>query len=108
MLLPDCTAEGKPLRPQSVFIGIQRARLPSHEDFHRSLETQRIMSIPARFLGNWENIVGVVRQIRQFTDGVLVLMDPRYSGSVLKNWERAPIWIPKYGSAGVLTVWTPR
>ncbi len=107
MLLPACTNEGRPLRPNSIFIGIQRARLPSREEFLRSLETQQVISIPAKFLGNWENLVGVVRQIREFTDGMLVFIDPRYNGSMLINWDRAAVWVAKQGSSGVLTVWTP-
>ncbi len=100
------TDEGRPLKPRSIFIGIQRASLPSRERIDLSLRSGEILMVPARFLGRWELLVGVVRQVRMFTDGMLVLIDPKHENSMLKNWPCAPLWVPHNGTAGVLATWT--
>ncbi len=100
------TNEGRPLNPRSIFIGIQRARLPSREQIDRSLHSGETLAIPARFLGQWELLIGKVHQVRMFTDGMLVLLDTRYKNSLLENWLCAPLWISNNGQAGVLATWT--
>ncbi len=99
------TQDGHPLNPQSIFIGVQRAHLPPLEHAQISLDTNRLIRIPVKSDGVWENLVGVVRQIRMYRDGFLVLMDCRYQGSMLQSWSAAPLWIPHNGTAGILAFW---
>lgn len=89
-----------------MFIGMQRALLPSQVMLEYSLRSGHMVFIPTRFNAEgWTMFVGVVKQIRLFTDGTLALFDTRFSGSLLENWETAPVWIPKSGMCGVLAIW---
>ena len=102
------TSEGRPLKPHSIFLGIKRACLPSRVRIELSLRLSEMLVIPVCFCGQYEFIVGVVRHVRMFTDGMLVLIDPRHENSTLKAWPCAPLWIPNHGGrmAGVLATWT--
>lgn len=106
----ETTDDGRPLHPRSIFICIQRAQLPSRELIDESLQTGRIVNMPIKFDGCWDNIIGAVRQVRSFADGMLVLLDGRFKGSMLESWDCVPLWIPmvnsvRVGSAGVLAKW---
>lgn len=94
--------EGRPLNPQSIFIGIQRSRLPTRSQIESSLQRGAVLTVPVRFLGRWERLIGTVRQVRMFNDGMLLFIDPSWEGSVLKTWPSVEVWIPNQGSAGVL------
>ncbi len=98
------TTEGLTLYPKSVFIGLQRELLPSMVMLHHSLTTKHPVNIPARFLGEWELLSGVVTDIAIESDGILAFVDPD-PGSLCKSWKTVPVWIPNSGMCGILTTW---
>ncbi|HEY4517835.1 MAG TPA: hypothetical protein VJI74_03005 [Candidatus Paceibacterota bacterium] len=100
------TSEGRPLKPKSIFIGIQRALLPSRAALAEHLCSRVEVFIPVRFCRHWEVLRGTVDEIRMFSDGILVIVKKQHEKSVVKNWPCAPVWIPNRGSAGILATWT--
>jgi hypothetical protein len=96
------TQEGRPLNPRRIAIGIRRMYVPELDVFKQQLQTATLTNIPVRFQGEWQVLSGVVRQIRLFTDGALVLISSPSKGSLLDHWKDFPVWIPPQGEAGVL------
>lgn len=95
-------SNGYPINPTSFFIGIRREFL-QNLDFVSILKSRGSVSIPVRFIGEWDNIRGVVKQVNHFIDGIVVIMNP-LAPSLLENWKMITIWIPyeQTKSAGVM------
>lgn len=98
------SSEGRPLSPGRIAIGIRQMFIPEIEELAQHLQTGIPTNIPVKFQSKWEYLSGVVRQIRLFTDGALVLIDSPRAGSLLDHWDKFPLWIPREGTApaGVL------
>ncbi len=96
------THNGHPINTRSFFIGIKRGVIQS-VDFVNVMNTGMEVLIPVHFLGKWEKLKGVVRQVNQFPDGMLVVLKPSPT-SLLENWLSVEIWISSCtGHAGVLS-----
>lgn len=94
---------GIPVDVRSIFIGVQRSRLPSTGEILTRLSDQSVIAVPAKSYGVWELMVATVKEVFVRKDGLLVVVDPKHEGSVLKNWPRALLWIPNNGPAGILS-----
>lgn len=100
------TPEGRPLKPESIFLGIKRDNLPTEEKISNSLHSRERITIFYKYLGRLKPIVCTVKQVRIFTDGALLLLEVDINLSPLK-WPQTPIWIPTdtRQMAGVLATW---
>jgi len=97
----DCLdTSGRPRNPQSLFIGVRRAFLDG-VNFHEMLGRNFNFTVPCRFVGRWEILSGRVDQVAEFYDGTLVHLIP--DRDLLESWPRFLLWIPNFGSCGVLS-----
>ena len=92
---------GYPFRPKSIFIGIQRQRIPEPIAFVKALGAGFEINILANQLGGWSTLVGTVSKITYFPDGRVIHYPQNLKYSFLK-WPDAILWIPNQGECGIL------
>ena len=92
---------GYPINPNSIFIGVKRVNVPSYESLVRSMVKGEQLAIPVKQFLGWETLVGVVTNIKHFTDGIVAHLPQSMNQSNLK-WDGAVLWIPFRGSCGIL------
>lgn len=92
---------GYPLNPRSIFIAVRRVYLPTREQLRQIRPSYPEVSLPVKHAGQWETLVGFISTVREFTDGVVVEFPQNLQKSPLK-WPNAVLWIPDYGTAGIL------
>jgi hypothetical protein len=93
--------DGKSLDLNSIFIGVQRAYLPSQGDLMNAMTHRSDIAMPVKFIGRWETFAATIREIRVLHDGLLVITSP-VKNSLLQNWRRAMLWMPNNGMAGII------
>ncbi len=102
IVINKLNSAGYPLNPNSIFIAIQQKYLPPLEQL-RAIEpfSYPEFIFPVRCFGYWENLVGFISEVREFTDGTVVKFPQNLQKSMLK-WTDAVLWIPHRGTAGIL------
>ncbi len=98
---------GRPRKPKRISQSVRREHLAGL-DFATLLSTRTEMCVPAKFVGSWGIIRGLVERVTHFTDGVLIHLVPTVGGiynADLANphsWKRLYFWVPNQGQCGVL------
>ena len=93
--------DGRPKNPERIFLHL-RQEYVKDKNFERAQRTEKEVSLPVKFHRKWGKLRGTVTFFKEFEDGIRVDMVPS-PGTILERWAVAHIWIPKVGSAGVLS-----
>jgi hypothetical protein len=91
---------GYPLNPQSLFIGVRRVYVPNEVALTEHATKGLILSLPCRFLGEWKSLNLFIKKITIFPNGKVISGRP--AGGLLANWPEITLWVPTFGSCGVL------
>ncbi len=93
------TPEGRPLRPNSFFIGIRKDMIRP-VDFLYHLSTGKEFALLVRFCSRLSLLKGVVTKITCFPDGATITFRPTPGGTLSPRgpenphgWAEAHIWV---------------
>ena len=96
---------GYPRNCNSLLLPLKRENIPGGceaDYFEKTNATHHgKVIIACKYNGQYSQITGCIVKVKSFSDGFSVVIDPK-EGTLLYNWKRIVLWVPKNGACGIL------